>query len=403
MLRRVTVGLAVAVFLAAAIGLVVVGPDGGDEGSRTQFAPAQTDEFDNTVFRIQIREDGDVRWTIEHERILDDDEEESQFREFAETFRNEETEAFRNFRTRAGRLIEQGSDATGREMAATEFERDAYVDPLNQASGIIEMSFRWENFSQVDGERVFIGDVFDGGWGIVENQRLTIQTREQLVFQTVEPEPDSMTVTGDLAASESVSWFGERQFTDERPRVVMVPPEELVDSNGTASPTPGDGGPADDSPGDDADDGGTGEQTEGSDMERMVLVVGVLVLLGLGGGAAWYSGALSRSGGDGTAAESPRSGGGAGSEVKSTSEPAVPEAELLSDEDRVIQLLEANGGRMKQVNIVEETEWSKSKVSMLLSEMEDDGQISKLRVGRENIISLAGEEPEAAGSPFEEE
>jgi hypothetical protein len=224
MLRRVTVGLAVAVFLAAAIGLVVVGPDGGDEGSRTQFAPAQTDEFDNTVFRIQIREDGDVRWTIEHERILDDDEEESQFREFAETFRNEETEAFRNFRTRAGRLIEQGSDATGREMAATEFERDAYVDPLNQASGIIEMSFRWENFSQVDGERVFIGDVFDGGWGIVENQRLTIQTREQLVFQTVEPEPDSMTVTGDLAASESVSWIGERQITDERPRVVMVPP-----------------------------------------------------------------------------------------------------------------------------------------------------------------------------------
>jgi len=32
---------------------------------------------------------------------------------------------------------------------------------------------------------------------------------------------------------------------------------------------------------------------------------------------------------------------------------------------------------MKQVNIVEETEWSKSKVSMLLSEMEDDGDISK--------------------------
>jgi hypothetical protein len=40
---------------------------------------------------------------------------------------------------------------------------------------------------------------------------------------------------------------------------------------------------------------------------------------------------------------------------------------------------------------------------MLLSDMEDGGEISKLRVGRENIISLAGEEPEAAGSPFEEE
>jgi len=40
---------------------------------------------------------------------------------------------------------------------------------------------------------------------------------------------------------------------------------------------------------------------------------------------------------------------------------------------------------------------------MLLSDMEDEGQISKLRLGRENIISLAGQEPEAAGSPFEDE
>jgi uncharacterized membrane protein len=66
-------------------------------------------------------------------------------------------------------------------------------------------------------------------------------------------------------------------------------------------------------------------------------------------------------------------------------------------------LLDERGGRMKQVEIVEETGWSKSKVSMLLSEMEEEGQISKLRVGRENIISKKGMEPEAAGSPFDDE
>jgi len=66
-------------------------------------------------------------------------------------------------------------------------------------------------------------------------------------------------------------------------------------------------------------------------------------------------------------------------------------------------MLEERGGRMRQVQIVEETEWSKSKVSMLLSDMADEGEISKLRVGRENIISLDGEEPEAAGSPFDDE
>ncbi len=58
---------------------------------------------------------------------------------------------------------------------------------------------------------------------------------------------------------------------------------------------------------------------------------------------------------------------------------------------------------MKQHRIVDETGWSKSKVSVLLSEMEEEGTVSKLRVGRENVVSLDGFEPPAAGSPFDEE
>jgi len=74
-----------------------------------------------------------------------------------------------------------------------------------------------------------------------------------------------------------------------------------------------------------------------------------------------------------------------------------------ADERRVLELLEAHDGRMKQGHIVDQTDWSKSKVSMVLSEMEAAGTVSKLRVGRENIVSLAGSEPEGVGSPFEEE
>ena len=77
------------------------------------------------------------------------------------------------------------------------------------------------------------------------------------------------------------------------------------------------------------------------------------------------------------------------------------ETAVLTNEERVLRLLESNGGRMRQSNIVEATEWSKSKVSMLLSEMESEGMISKLRVGRENIISKPGFEPEAARSSLE--
>ncbi|MGQ3411481.1 helix-turn-helix transcriptional regulator [Natrinema sp. LN54] len=67
--------------------------------------------------------------------------------------------------------------------------------------------------------------------------------------------------------------------------------------------------------------------------------------------------------------------------------------ELLSDEERVLRLLKQNGGRMKQASIVSETGWSNAKVSQLLSKMDDDDEIEKLRIGRENLITLPGVDP----------
>lgn len=60
----------------------------------------------------------------------------------------------------------------------------------------------------------------------------------------------------------------------------------------------------------------------------------------------------------------------------------------LTDDERIVRLLASNSGRMKQTRIVEETGWSKAKVSRLLSAMAEEGEITKLTVGRENIIFL---------------
>ncbi len=69
-----------------------------------------------------------------------------------------------------------------------------------------------------------------------------------------------------------------------------------------------------------------------------------------------------------------------------------PNLELLSDEERVELLLKQNGGRMKQASIVKETNWSNAKVSQLLSAMNESGRVNKLRIGRENLITLPGED-----------
>ncbi|MFB6243633.1 MAG: helix-turn-helix transcriptional regulator, partial [Halobaculum sp.] len=65
-----------------------------------------------------------------------------------------------------------------------------------------------------------------------------------------------------------------------------------------------------------------------------------------------------------------------------------PDPELLSDEERVEHLLEQNGGRMRQADIVTETGWSDAKVSQLLSSMAEEDRVDKLRLGRENLISF---------------
>ncbi len=45
---------------------------------------------------------------------------------------------------------------------------------------------------------------------------------------------------------------------------------------------------------------------------------------------------------------------------------------------------------MRQADIVSDTGWSDAKVSQLLSKMAQDDRVEKLRLGRENLISLPG-------------
>ncbi len=103
----------------------------------------------------------------------------------------------------------------------------------------------------------------------------------------------------------------------------------------------------------------------------------------------------------GTGGENHTNGRGPGAAPAATATDAANQDVLLTDEDRVLQILEENGGRVGQSTFTQETDWSKSKVSRLLSKMEDNDQVCKINVGRENIITLPGHEPESSKSPHE--
>lgn len=71
---------------------------------------------------------------------------------------------------------------------------------------------------------------------------------------------------------------------------------------------------------------------------------------------------------------------------------------VKTDRELVCSLIRDNGGRMKQSAIVDSVDWSKAKVSRLLSELEEEEQVTKLRLGRENLVCIRGHEPKLSRS-----
>ncbi|NHX38367.1 MULTISPECIES: hypothetical protein [Haloarcula] len=358
------------------------------------------DRFDRTTFQVTLYQNGSAKWAILYRTPLANDTEQQQFEEFAREFEQSEQPLYQNFVEQSTLLTQYGTNVTGRNMSATNYDRSATVDPL-QNTGTVRMSFRWRNFAVVEGDAVVVSDVFDGGFYIGPSQSFVFERGPELAFADVQPAPASQSAPDSLENSESVTWNGEQSFNDRRPYVELQPRETGQSTSAEQRTT--------------ADDDTPAEAAGGPSWMLPTAIVGLIVVAG--GVAAWRSGALggvlgtdddeppaaTASATGGTEQPSTASSGDAMADTDTPDEPAVPDEELLTDSDRVRKLLEENGGRMKQVDIVDSTDWSKSKVSMLLSDMEDDGDISKLRVGRENIISLAGQEPDAAGSPFDDE
>ena len=61
---------------------------------------------------------------------------------------------------------------------------------------------------------------------------------------------------------------------------------------------------------------------------------------------------------------------------------------LLSDQEKVINLLKSSGGKSFQNDIVSRSRMSKSKISQIIAEMEKNGLITKQKYGKNNLIIL---------------
>ncbi|MFC7187998.1 helix-turn-helix transcriptional regulator [Halorubrum yunnanense] len=349
-----------------------------------------------TGIRIEPTPDRDARWEVSVRYALADETEVGAFETAGERFLDGEIgpspALFEGFAREASRNVD-------RTMRIESVEREVIVheDPSEfefagdeaVAVGELRLTFVWTKFLGTEGENLVLGDALttpEGTWlrSLGEGQTLEVAT------------PEGYTVTGTPGATvplrdNAVIIEGPRTFgEDERVAVVYA-------STGTVGPPWG--------------------------MLAAAIVVAALLIAGSvvgyrrresgAGGAAGTSGAAGANGTDGNG-ESPRpeadasAGPNAGTGASTDADPdgelsaaagSEPEEDLslLSDEERVERLLTENGGRMRQADIVAETGWSDAKVSQLLSEMADGERVEKLRLGRENLISLPDDDSDADG------
>jgi hypothetical protein len=318
-----------------------------------------------TTFDVRLQADGDARWVVRMSFPLDTAEERDAFRAYAAEYEAGEVSAgpsVQFFRTAAA----SASQVAGREMEITDVSRDS---SLSTGTGTLELSFRWTAFLREDGNRYVLRDALrtpDGTWldSLGQGQQLRIHTPPEYdIVQSIEArqQNDSLVITG----PES---FDTDEFV-----VAYEPAEPRTSSEiATATPTP------------DRDWG-----VVATGLLGLLLAVVVLVALW-----RWRSSdpvLADQRADEADEPDAPLEGPAQAGEASPSEDADANDGvdpELLSDEERVEHLLEQNGGRMRQADIVSETDWSDAKVSQLLSRMADEGSVEKLRLGRENVISL---------------
>jgi uncharacterized membrane protein len=381
--------------------------------------------YPKTVLRANLTRDGDANWSVasRFEVNRSDPDEVAAFEDLYDEVRTGETDVGYDASLFRG-IVGDVSAAAGREMAIEDVRWTMHY--AGNDTGVIALRFRWTNFADARAETVAVGDAFateDGTWlpELRDGQRLVL----------VAPENYAVSLPTSAEGSRRLVFEGPTTFAAGQPAASFAKnatTPTTTTPNDTTPGTPGRNGTTTTTP------GTTPNKQTGGGGSLLFWLGFLVVLVSVGAGVYWYfladeddapggaagatdaggAGGSSADGGqtaaesatadeagtaDGTGAAAASASGSdaaAAGEDAAGSEPEPDDGgidpELLSDEERVEQLLERNGGRMKQGNIVKETGWSNAKVSQLLSAMDDDDRIDKLRIGRENLITLPDED-----------
>ena len=331
---------------------------------------------DEVRITVALHEDGSATWQLGFWRVLDDADSRAAFDSLQSDVRSDPANYTTEFADRIARTVDAASNATGREMAVDNVTVATDQQSLAREYGVVRYTFEWDGFAGVNGDELSAGDAIDRLY-LDDGTRLLIRWPEGYDLQSVAPEPDDRRET-------AVLWQGSNtEFISGEPRITLAPAglgagtlagilgliailtgaggwllrrRSAAEAAEPTAATADTAGEAVSEPDRSADDELTDEETETA------------------------------------ASEAAESTADQSTERAAETEPE-PDPSLLSNEEQVMQLLEANGGRMKQQTVVEELGWTDAKTSKVVSGMREAGTIESFRIGRENVLTTPEDDP----------
>lgn len=298
---------------------------GVETGASNETTPTGTDDV---LLDVRLAENGSAAWRVEYRTRLDDRADRERFRRLRASLANGSANESGGFHDRIRATVAAAESATGREMAASNFDVRTSVRRIPREYGVVVYGFRWQGFATETERGLRAGDALDGFF-LSSGERLVVSWPEGYELDDVEPAPDAQ-------RERTVVWRGPTTFGAGGPRIDVAE--------------------------------GPGPVARLAPFGAAIAAV-ALVAAGL---------ARRRDVGRSLAALRAR--------VLDDGDEA---SHLLSNEERVIRLLEERGGRVKQQAVADELGWTETKTSYVVSNLREKQWIRSFRVGRENVLSLA--------------
>jgi hypothetical protein len=283
--------------------------------------------------QIGIHTDGSATWVIQQRTTLATSDDEAEF------FQYLNITSLDTISSHVNSMVDQAALVTGRSMRVENLQMTANITTQGlKNEGILQYDFDWIGFAEKTGnDSITVGDSLSGTLDLSPNDMLTIEYPSGYAPTFVYPTPDQ-TQDSDMR----ITWFGPRNFGAGEPHASF----ERTSLSWT-----------------DAIMGDAGF------IAAAVSIVSASLLGYLLGSKRLR---LNRT-----------------QKPIAEQKPVFPAGlSVEDDEEKVVKLLAAAGGRMQQLAITRQCGFSKSKASEVLSVLERRGVVTRRKVGRGKIVTL---------------